>query len=172
MQIWDQAELHKLPFWCSSVLHHAMLRKINALFLDMWLLGGISALVRFGNTCALIDSLRPRSAATKLLNFTSRYLQTWKKEILPTFPVFPVKHVWFSLTAPQPADNNQHLWHSAREHLWECASGPQALLNPTKGLFCPSRHGIVITSLPEANCAWTYSSPAEQHKGLSSFFAA
>lgn len=149
-----------------------MLRKIDALFLDTRLLGGISALVRFGNTCALIDSLRPRSALTKLPNFTSRYLQTRKKGILPTFPVFPVKHVWFSLTASQPADNNQHLCHSAREHLWECASGPQALLNPTKELFCPSRHAIVVTSLPEANCAWTYSSPAEQHKALSSFFAA
>lgn len=149
-----------------------VLRKINALFFDTQLLGGISALVKFGNTCALIDSLRPCSTATKLLNFTSHYLQTWKKGLLPTFLVFPVKHVWFSLTASQPADNNQHLCHSAKEHSCKCASGPWALLNGTEKPSCPSRHGIVITSLPAANCAWTYSSPAEQHKTLSSFFAA
>lgn len=167
----NQTELCKIPFWCSSVLQH-VLGKINTLFFDTQLLGGISALVKFGNTCALIDSLRPCSTATKLLNFTSCYLQTWKKGLLPTFLVFPVKHVWFSLTASQPADNNQHLRCSAGEPSCRRASGPQALLNWIEKPSCPSRHGIVITSLTSANCAWTYSSPAEQHRTLSSFFAA
>lgn len=147
-------------------------RKMNAFFFDPQLLGGILTWVKFGNTCALIDSLRPCSTATKLLNFTSRYLQTWKKGLLPTFLVFLVKHVWFPLTALQPADNNQHLHHSPREHSCECASCPQALLHQTEKPSRPSRHGVVLTSLPAANCAWTCSSPAERHKTLSSFFAA
>lgn len=153
------------------MLQH-VLGKINASFFGTQLLGGISALVKPGNTCALIDSLWPCSTATKLLNFT--LFANMERGSPANLPSVPCKTclIFTSLTASQPADNNQHLCHSAREHSWKCASGPQALLNQTKKPPCPSRHGIVITSLPAANCAWTYSSCAEQHKTLSSFFAA